>query len=104
MAGRQNRATKQARDGQVIEGVQKDLQNVTSLPLDGETYTPTSLTALIQSRIDAANEVAQKRAAWIDATKHYDTIDQKATGAVTGLKQYVMNAFGKDSPKLADFG
>jgi hypothetical protein len=104
MAGRTNRATKQARDGQVIAGIEKDLQNVASLPLDGETYTPTSLVAFIQSRIDAANEVAAAKAAWIAATKRYATIDAKATGVVTGLKQYVMNAFGKTSPKLADFG
>jgi hypothetical protein len=101
---KQNRATKQAHDAQVIVGIKKDLQNVTSLPLNGDTYTPSSLVAFIQSRIDAANKVATTKAAWTDATKQYDTVDAKATGVVTGLKQYVLNAFGKTSPMLAGFG
>ncbi len=104
MANRLNRTTKQARDGQVIVGIKKDLQSVTSIPLDGDTYTPTSLVAFIQSRIDSATKVATAKAAWIDATTQYDTIDTKATAVVSGLKQYVMNAFGKTSPLLADFG
>ncbi len=104
MAMRTNRDTKLAHDGQVILGIKKDLQNVTSLPLDGDTYTPASLMAFLQSRIDAANKVATTRAAWLDATKQYDTLDAKVTGVVTGLKQYVLNAFGKTSPLLADFG
>jgi hypothetical protein len=99
-----NRTTQQARDGQVIVGVKKDLQNVTTLSLDGVTYTPTSLTALIQSRIDAINEVAIAKAKHADAIATFKALDTQVTGAVTGLKQYVMNALGKTSPLLADFG
>ncbi len=85
-------------------GIKKDLQNVTTLPLDGVMYTPTSVVALIQSRIDAANEVATTKAKHADAIAVYKALDTKVTGAVTGLKQYVFNALGKTSPLLADFG
>jgi hypothetical protein len=99
-----NRLTQQARDGQVIAGVTKDLKSAASIPLDGDTYTPIALVALLQSRIDAANKVAITKAAWHDAITQYEAIDAKATAVVSGLKQYVLNAFGKNSPLLADFG
>ena len=37
-----NRAITQAHDGQVMVGIQKDLQNVSSLPLAGTTFTMTA--------------------------------------------------------------
>ncbi len=104
MANRMNRETTLAHDGQVILGIKKDLQNVTSMPIGGEAYTPASLEAFIQSRIDAANKVATTKAAWLDAVKEYDALDPKVTAVVSGLKVYVLNAFGKASPLLADFG
>jgi hypothetical protein len=104
MATKPNRATKQAQDAQIIVGIKKDLQNVTSIPLDGDTYTPTSLAAFVQSRIDAADKVATTKAAWLDAAKQYDAVDTKATAVLGGFKQYVMNVVGKTSPLLADFG
>ena len=53
-----NRSITQAHDGQVIVGIKKDLQNVSSLPLASSTYTMAALEQLIQSRIDAVNTVA----------------------------------------------
>src|SRR5258708_1950659 len=104
MPNKPNRQSTLARDGQVIVGIKKDLQNVTTLPLDGVMYTPTSVVALIQSRIDAANEVATTKAKHADAITAYKALDTKVTGPATGLKQYVPNAPGKTSPLLADFG
>jgi hypothetical protein len=99
-----NRSTQQARDGQVIAGVTKDLKSVASIPLDGDTYTPVALVALLQSRIDAANKVATTKAAWRDAITQYKAINTKTTAVVSGLKQYLLNVYGKNSPQLADFG
>ena len=104
MAHNNNRAATQARDGQVIAGIEKNLQNVPSLQLEGETYTPTSLTALIESRIKAAQAVDVAKASWLDAVKTYEAIDAKVTPAMRGLRQYAFNAYGRTSPKLADFG
>jgi hypothetical protein len=99
-----NRSTVQAHDGQVIVGIKKDLQNVSSLPLAGSTYTLAALEQLIQSRIDAANKVAQAKANWSDATATYKALNTQLTPVIRGLRQYVINAFGQDSPLLADFG
>jgi hypothetical protein len=99
-----NRSTTQARDGQVIVGIKKDLQNVSSLPLAASTYTMAALEQLIQSRIDAANAVANAKANWHDAMATYDALNTKVTEVVRGLRQYVINAFGQNSPVLADFG
>ena len=104
MPNKPNRTTQQARDGQVIAGIKKDLQTVASISLDGDTYTPTSLVALIQSRIDALNKVAIAKAAWHDAITQYEAINAKGTAVISGLKQFVLNTFGKTSLLLADFG
>jgi hypothetical protein len=98
------RASQQGKDQEVIQGVQKDLSTVASLPLAGTTYTPASFTALVQSRIDAGNQVVTTKAAWLNAVKTYETIDTQATVAVHDLKQYVIGSFGATSSKLADFG
>ena len=57
MTTKKNRTITQGTDQQVIDGIKKDLQTMSSLSLGGTTYTPTTLEALIQSRIDAANGV-----------------------------------------------
>jgi hypothetical protein len=88
----------------VIQGVQKDLLTVASLPLAGTSYTPASLVALVQSRINAGNAVVTARANWLDAVKIYDGINEQANVAIHDLKQYVIGAFGTTSSKLADFG
>jgi hypothetical protein len=102
-----NRSTKQARDAQLIVGINKDLQGTSSpssLPLAGKTFTMAALIALVQSRIDLANAVAAARASWIDATAKYKALDAEVTQVVSGLHDYVVNVFGHDSPVLADFG
>jgi len=99
-----SRTNTQGKDQQVIQGVQKDLQTMSSLPLGGETYTPASLVTLVQSRIDAGNQVVVAKANWQNAVKTYATIDTKATVVVHDLKQLVIGAFGATSSKLADFG
>jgi hypothetical protein len=104
MSKRANRATTQAHDGQVIAGVKKDLQNVPQLLLNGEAYTPASLVALLQSRIDAGNGVAVDKAKYVASIKAYRAISAKCTSVVGALRQYVMNAYGKDGTQLADFG
>jgi hypothetical protein len=99
-----NRTSTQGRDQQVIAGIQKDLSTMSNLPLGSETFTPASLVAFVQSRIDAANEVTVAKANWQNASKTYEALDTKATIVVHDLKQLVIGAFGATSSKLADFG
>jgi hypothetical protein len=102
--GTTTRSSQQGKDQEVIQGVQKDLSTMASLPLAGTTYTPASFVALVQSRIDAGNQVVTAKAAWLNAVKTYDTINKQTTVAVHDLKQLVIGAFGATSSKLADFG
>jgi hypothetical protein len=99
-----NRPTTEAHDAQAILGIKKDLQNVSSLPLAGTTYTMTALEQLIQSRIDAANAAVTARANWLHASATYDALNAQVTPVVRALRQYAINAFGQNSPTLADFG
>jgi hypothetical protein len=99
-----NRTTTQAHDGQVIVGIDKHLQNVSSLPLVGSTYTMAALKELIQSRIDAVNTVVNAKAHWLDASATYKALNTHVTEVVRGLRQYVISAFGASNPVLADFG
>jgi hypothetical protein len=99
-----NRTNTQGKDQQLINGIQKDLEQMSSLALGGTTYTPTTLVAFIQSRIDAANQVATAKATWQHAGTAYTALNQQADVVVHDLKQLVIAAFGGTSPKLADFG
>jgi hypothetical protein len=99
-----NRPFTQAHDGQVIVGIQKNLQNVSSLPIGGSILTMTAIETLVQSRIDAASAVDVARAKWLDATATYQAVNAQVTPVVGGLRRYVINAFGESSPVLADFG
>jgi hypothetical protein len=94
----------QSKDQQILAGIQKDLQNVPSLLLGGTTYTPGSLAAFIQSRIDAVNAVITAKANWATAVQTYKTINAEAKPVVRDLRNFVVAAFGEASPVLADFG
>jgi hypothetical protein len=99
-----NRTVTQAHDAQMIAGIVKNLQNVPTLPLGGRVFTPTSLIAFFQSRIDAANAISSAKAQWLDNVQKYGVLDESGNVVARGLRQYVMNAFGVASPLLADFG
>ncbi len=99
-----NRTSTAAKDAQVILGINKDLLTMSNLPLGGQTYSPSSLAARIQSRIDAANAVISAKANWQNAAKTYTEIDASTTVIVRELRSIVIGSFGPDSPKLSDFG
>ena len=94
----------QNHDQQILAGIQKDLQNVPSLLLGGTTYTPGSLSAFIQSRVDAVNAVNTAHASWQTAVKTYQAINKEAKPVVRDLRNFLLGAFGENSPVLADFG
>jgi hypothetical protein len=99
-----NRTHTQGTDQQVIQGIEKDLQTMPALPLGGTAYTPGSLVAFVQSRIDAANGVITAKANWHNAVVTYEALNLKADEVIRDLKALVIGAFGSASPKLADFG
>ena len=99
-----NRTTTKARDAQVIAGIEKHLQTVSSLPLLGSTFTPADLVKLIQSRIDSAGTTTASKAAWHSTVVADEALNAKLTPVLRALRQYVINVFGEASPMLADFG
>jgi hypothetical protein len=99
-----NRTTTQAQDAQLLVGIKKDLPTVSNLPLAGTIYGAATLTALVQSRIDAANAVLVARASYAEAISTYKAVSAKVTPVVRGLHQYVINAYGPTGTQLADFG
>jgi hypothetical protein len=99
-----NRTKTQARDAQVIAGIGKYLQTVSSLPLLGSTYTPADLVKLVQSRIDSANGANASKATWHSKVVEDKTLNTKLTPVIRALRQHVINVFGEASPVLADFG
>jgi hypothetical protein len=101
---KQNRTNKNGTDQQAILGIKQDLQTMSSIPMGASTYTPASLAAAIQARIDAANAVGTTKATWLNAVKTYDAIDAQVTVLIRELKNLVIATFGSNSPKLADFG
>jgi hypothetical protein len=94
----------QGRDQQVLEGIHKALQGVPTLVLGATTYTPATLAAFIQSRVDLANAVDTTRAQWLATVKAYDEASARARIVLNDLRNYLIAAFGADSPTLADFG
>jgi hypothetical protein len=99
-----NRTTIQAQDAQILIGIKKDLPTLSNLPLAGAIYSMATLSALVQSRIDAANAVLVARANYAHAISAYKAVNVTVTPVVRGLHQYVINAYGPTGTQLADFG
>jgi hypothetical protein len=99
-----NRTKIQARDAQVIAGIQKHLQNTSSLPLLGSTYTPADLVKIFQSRIDSGSTATTAKADWHSTVLADRALTAKLTPLLRELRQYVISVFGETSPVLADFG
>jgi hypothetical protein len=99
-----NRTTTQAQDAQILIGLKKDLPTLSNLPLAGAIYSTATLSALVQSRIDAASAVLVARANYAHAISAYKAVSATVTPVVRGLHQYVINAYGPTGTQLADFG
>jgi hypothetical protein len=99
-----NRTTTQGTDQQAIDGIRKDLQGTAVLPLGGRQFTPITLENFIQDRVDAANAILVAKAAWQSAILTYEALCDDTDLVLGDLKGFVIGAFGRDSPKLADFG
>jgi hypothetical protein len=92
------------RDKAIADGIQKHLQGVSSLNLDGSAYSPADLVKLILSRATQVAAVAAAHDTWIKAVVAERALNTKLTPLIRGLRQYVLNAFGSASTVPADFG
>jgi hypothetical protein len=99
-----SRSTIQGKDQQVLVGIQDELQSITTLHLGAMTFTPASLAAFVQRRIDLGNAVDVARAAWLNALSSYHEANAETNVVLADLRNAVMGAFGRGSSKLASFG
>jgi hypothetical protein len=99
-----NRNTIQARDAQIIAGIGKRLQNVPTVLLSGTAYTPAQLSALFQSQLTLATNIAALRAQLTDAVQTDRVLTKQLNALAKSLKGYVENTFGNTSTALGDFG
>jgi hypothetical protein len=99
-----NRTVNVGRDQQLIDGIRKDLLGFTELHLAGETFTPATLEARFQARIEAADLILAAKAAWHQAITAYAGLEKQTNVIVHDLENVVVAAFGAESPQLADFG
>ncbi|MDP9036381.1 MAG: hypothetical protein M3O50_16390 [Myxococcota bacterium] len=99
-----NRTKSRAHDAQVIGGIEKHLQTVSSLPLRGSTYTPADLMKLVQSRIDSTAEATATKAIWHSKVVADEALTKKLSPVLRALREYLINVYGERSPVLADFG
>jgi hypothetical protein len=99
-----NQATLQARAAQVIAGIEKNMQGVTSVKLLGTAYNPTELSDVFQDHIDAFAQVATLRAQLRVAVAAARAKTKQVATLGRALRTYLVNDHGSTSTVLADFG
>ncbi|HEY1692941.1 MAG TPA: hypothetical protein VGG39_12310 [Polyangiaceae bacterium] len=99
-----NRLLTSGTDQRLIDGVRADLQEVPAMRLGGREFTPATLEAFLQARLDAYNAIAAAKAAWEQTIDAYGVLDDETSLVVRNLKSFILSYFGEDSPRLADFG
>jgi hypothetical protein len=99
-----SRATVQGKDQQIVAGIQQELQAIPTMYLGSRTFTPATLAAYIQRRIDLASDVLTTRAAWQNAVATYEATNAETNVVIADLRNFLIGAFGRDSVKLAAFG
>jgi hypothetical protein len=99
-----NRTTTLGVDQQVIQGIRKDLQSMPALYLAKEMFTPHTLEARIQQRLDAASAVPVAKAAWLQAIAACQELDVSTNAIIHDLKNLVASTFGPAGAEMADFG
>jgi hypothetical protein len=104
MATHNTRANLLAADQQMINGVQKSLTQVTSMPVGSQTSTPADIVKVFQDRIATGNAVITADAARTAAIKaDRDKRAQTAT-FVSSFKRIVQGMYSQSPDTLATFG
>jgi hypothetical protein len=100
-----DRRIKQGKDQEILAGIEQNLQQPgTTIPLAGTTFTPATLAAFFQDRIDAANAVVTTKAAWMGAIQTYRDLDARAAVIIRDFRNYVIAVYGADSENVKQFG
>jgi hypothetical protein len=104
MSTQPNRAEQQTGDQNLIDGLKKHQQTLTSLVIGGTSLNTVDLIGILQARIDARNNAVSTRATWQTGVKADQDERAKTKTIVSGLRQALLVAFAGSIGVLADFG
>ena len=100
-----NRTAALALNQKIASGVDKYFSKLKSFSIDGTTYTPAGLKAVLQAEDDAANSADSTRAQLKQEVATHRTAKANAVAVRGALRSYILGAFGKKAVQmLADFG
>jgi hypothetical protein len=104
MSTTQTRTQQIAADQALIAGVQKFLMSYPSLPVDGQTLTPTAIVQFLQDRISANQAAQAAEAARTAAVKANQNERAKTAAMWQSLRQIVQGMYSSSPDTLAVFG
>jgi hypothetical protein len=99
-----NRTQRQTSDQNLIEGLKKHEQTLSSLVIGATPLKTADLIAILQARIAAAATAVSTKATWQTAVKADHDERAKTKTLVSSLRQAVQVAFVGSIDALADFG
>jgi hypothetical protein len=99
-----SKTTQLARDQEMLAGIKKHSNTVTSWIIAGATYTAQQAENIVQARIDAALAVITARAALRNAVQAASTETGTTKQFVSGLRTATYVMFSSQADILADFG
>ncbi len=100
-----NKTTALAQNQKAIDGVEKYLAHTKTLVVAGTSYTPASLTAVLQAEIDGDKTADAGHAQYRQQVVAARLARSKGRALRKGLKTYILSTFGSDAVQaLEDFG
>jgi hypothetical protein len=99
-----SRQNQQNKDQNLIDGLKKHEQTVTSLLIDGAAVTTANIIATVQRRIDVGHTTLAARAAWLAAVAAERDELSQSKSFVRNVRQAIHSAFDGSPDTLADFG
>ncbi len=98
------RATQQAADQSMIDGLTKNAASIGSLLIGGRTYTVAEAIALVQAALTASKTVVVNHTVLEDSLQAETTVRTENKPFFDGLTQTVQTMFAGQVSTLGDFG
>jgi len=93
-----------AADQAMINGIDKFLAQIASLPVGRQTMTPADIVKVFQERLDAGKAVQTAHAAHVAAVKADRDLRVKTAATVQSVRRIVLGMFAQTPDNLAIFG
>jgi hypothetical protein len=87
----------------LIAGTQKNLPNA-ALTLDGQSYTRSSLAALLQGLADVLAKSSAAESTWHDTLQQERTMRSQVSPVLTAYTNWLLATYGSSPAVLAEFG